>query len=185
MTVARTIRRLLDGALMAFVVVVVGLVLLAVLGPAIGHRPIVIRGGSMSPAIPLGSLIDVVQVDPGELAVGDVVTIKAPNGVLITHRITRVQQATDGLYFEVKGDANAQPDPTVVPASAIVGRVGFSVPYLGFLLYMITTPAGFASILSLALTLLFAIWLLEDLEDELARRRPRPARPDPWTELVR
>jgi signal peptidase len=184
MTAVRTIRRLLDGALMVLVGLVVGLVLAVSVGPTLGHQPIVIRGGSMSPAIPLGALIDVVPVDPHELAVGDVVTIKADNGVLITHRIVRIQQATDGLFFEVKGDANATPDPAAVPASAIVGRVDFSAPYLGYLVYMITTLTGFVSIVSLALTLLFAIWLLEDLEGELARREARRARSAMWTELV-
>jgi signal peptidase len=184
MMAVRTMRRLLDGALMVLVGVAVALVLVAVLGPLLGHRPVVIRGGSMSPAIPLGSLVDVSEVQPGDLVVGDVVTIKEPNGVLVTHRITRIQAATDGLFFEVRGDANDAPDPVAVPAAAVVGRVDFSVPGLGFLLYMLTTPTGFASMLSLALTLLFAIWLLEDLEDELGRRRLRSAKSDLWTELV-
>jgi signal peptidase len=162
----RILRVSLDGVLLFLVVGVVGLALAAALGPTMGHQPVAIRGGSMAPAIPLGALVDVVQVDPSELAVGDVVTMKTANGVLITHRIVRVVPTEEGLSFELKGDANATPDSGLVSAEAVQGRVAISVPVLGYLLYMLTSPTGLASIVCLALTLLFLIWLLEDLEQE-------------------
>jgi signal peptidase len=159
----RAIRWLLDVALLLLVGTVIGLVLAAQIGPKLGHQPIIIEGGSMAPAIPLGALVDVVQVQPADLAAGDVVTFESANGVLVTHRITRVVSLPDGLYIETKGDANESPDPVFLPASAVKGRVDFSLPLLGFLLYVLATPIGIVSIVSLALMMLFAIWLLEDL----------------------
>jgi signal peptidase len=191
----RAIRWLLDVALLLLVGTVIGLVLAAQIGPKLGHQPIIIEGGSMAPAIPLGALVDVVQVQPADLAAGDVVTFESANGVLVTHRITRVVSFPDGLYIETQGDANESPDPVLLPASAVKGRVDFSLPLLGFLMFMLTTLAGFASIVCLALTLLIAAMLLEDLEKE--DREDREGRDDgidaeskpaelagPWSDLI-
>jgi signal peptidase len=162
-TTPRAIRWLLDVALVLLVGTVVALVLAAQVGPMLGHQPLVIQGGSMAPAIPLGALVDVVHVGPADLAAGDVVTFEGANGVLVTHRINRIVQLPDGLYIETKGDANEHADAALVPASAVTGRVDFSLPLLGFILHVLTTPIGFVSIVCLALMMLFAIWLLEDL----------------------
>jgi signal peptidase len=171
----RSVRLVLDGALLLLVLGVAVLSLAAALGPAAGHQPIVIRGSSMAPTIPLGALIEVTEVQPSDLAVGDVVTYKTANGVLITHRITRIIPSAGGLWLELKGDANAAADPALVAATSVVGRVEFSVPFVGYLLYMLTSPTGLASIVSLALTLLLLIWLLEDLEGDWGPSRgPRP-----------
>ncbi len=165
-TAARWIRRLLDLALILLVVAVLGLVLATNLGPRFGHELVIIRGGSMEPAIHLGSVTLVSHVQPADLRAGDVVTLKETNGVIVSHRITRVVQLADGLYFETKGDANESVDPVLTPASQITGRVDLAIPTLGYLLYLLTVPVGVLAILGLSLTLLFAIWLLEDLEGD-------------------
>ena len=165
-TALRTIRRLLDGVFVLLVVTVIATFLFATVGPKLGHQPLIIRGGSMTPVITLGALADVTPVDPSTLEVGDIVSVRAPNGTIDTHRINRIVSNPDGLYIETKGDANATPDPILVPASAVIGRVDFRLPAAGFLMYMLTIPSGVASLFCLALTLLLAIWLLEDAEHE-------------------
>jgi signal peptidase I len=165
-TTVRTIRRLLDAALVLLVVSILGLVLVSNASPALGHQLIVIRGGSMSPAIPLGSIVDVVQVQPADLRPGDVVTLKEPSGTVITHRIVRVVQLPDGLYIETKGDANDEVDVPLQPVSLVSGRAALSLPVLGYLMYLLTIPSGVLSVFSFAITLLLMIWLLEDFERE-------------------
>jgi signal peptidase len=196
----RTIRRLLDLALILLVITILAIALAANLGPGLGHDLFVIRGGSMSPTIPIGGLVAVRHVAPGDLRVGDIVTIKATDGVLDTHRITRIVQLPAGIYIETKGDANQDPDPVLSPASAIVGRVDFSLPIAGYLLYVLTLPIGVLSIFSLAITMLLAIWLLQEFEEDgedecvepvpyempglmalLARNNDFPSRPSEWT----
>jgi signal peptidase I len=174
-TVVRTIRQLLDAALVVLVVSVIALVLASSAGPALGHQFVVIRGSSMNPAIPLGSLVDLVSVDPADLRPGDVVTLKEPAGAVITHRITRLVHLPDGLYVETKGDANDQVDTPVQPVSVVSGRIGFSIPMLGYLMYLLTIPSGVLSVLSFAMTLLLMIWLLEDLEREWDEEDAEPA----------
>jgi signal peptidase len=163
-TAVRWARRLLDMALILLVISILGIVLVSNLGPGFGHQLVVIRGGSMSPAIPLGALVDVARTPEDQIRPGDVVAVTGDNGVVVTHRVVRVAQMPDGLYFATKGDANAASDPVMVPASSMQGRVDASIPGLGYLLYLLTLPTGVVSILCLALMMLFAIWLLEDFE---------------------
>jgi len=162
-TAIRLTRWLLDLALIALVMSVLSLVLAANIGPAVGHQMVVIRGSSMSPAIPLGAVVDITSVKPQDLRVGDVVTLKSPGGTVYTHRIVRIVTLPDGLYIETQGDAVGKPDAPLQPVSEVSGRVTYSLPFLGFLLYMLTIPTGVLSIFSLALTMLLCIWLLEDL----------------------
>jgi signal peptidase len=165
-TALRWLRRLLDLALVLLVVSVLGLVLALNLAPLLGHQLVVIRGGSMEPAIHLGSMTDVSQVRPADLRPGDVVMLKEANGTLVSHRITRIVQQPDGVFVETKGDANDSPDAVNTPASSIVGRVDLAIPGLGYLVYLLTVPIGVVSLLGLAMTLFLAILLLEDLERE-------------------
>jgi signal peptidase len=167
-TALRWVRRLLEGALILLVVSVLGLVLAADIGPRFGHQLILIRGESMEPAIRLGSATEVSPVRPADLRPGDVVTLQEASGVLVAHRITKVVQRSAGVYIETKGDANASVDPSLTPATSVIGRVDFSVPDLGYLIYLLTVPVGVISIIGLALTLLSAVWLLEDFEREPA-----------------
>jgi signal peptidase I len=162
----RWIRRVLDLALILLVAAVLGLVLMVNVAPMLGHQIVVVRGGSMEPAIHLGSAMEISHVQPADLRVGDVVTLKETNGTIVSHRITRIVPLPDGTYIEVKGDANPTPDPVLIPVSAVVGRVDFAVPGIGYFIYLLTLPTGVLSVVSVAFTLLFAIWLLEDLEED-------------------
>ena len=163
-TAARLIRRLLDVALIGLVLVVLGLVVAVNLGPGLGHQLVVIRGGSMEPAVHLGAVVDVTRVKPGDLRPGDIVTLRESNDVVVTHRITRVVQLPDGLYIETKGDANSTVDPVLVPVTAVTGRVGANVPGLGYVIYLLTLPLGLLAVMCVALSMLFAVWLLEEVE---------------------
>jgi signal peptidase I len=157
---ARIIRRLLAVALITLVIATLAIALASNVGPALGHDPVVVRSGSMAPAIPSGAVADVVPVSPGDLRVGDVIALNAPNGVLDARRITGVIHLPYGLFIQTKSDVNKDPDPELTPASAVTGRVDFSAPGLGYLLYMLTIPTGIVAIFGLVFTMLLAIWLL-------------------------
>ena len=179
-TALRMLRWLLDLALIALVGSVLALVVAANIGPGAGHQVVVIRGSSMSPAIPLGAIVDITHVQPQDLRVGDVVTIKSPGGTVYTHRIVSLAVLADGMYIQTQGDAVEKPDDPMQPVSTVSGRVDFSLPFLGFLMYMLTIPTGVLSVFCMSLTLLMAIWLLEDLEGDGGnyerRNRERRAR---------
>lgn len=161
------------GTWVVLFAVVVGAVALSRVGPLMGIDPIIIRSGSMAPAIPTGALAIVRTSAPEQLGAGDVVTLRMRNGQLLTHRVTRVAQLPDGSYIETKGDANQAPDPVLVPVGSVVGVVTDVIPYAGFLLAYLSIPTGMASVSSFLAALLLAAWLFE----EPRTSRPRPGEP--------
>jgi signal peptidase len=174
---ARTLRRLLDVALIGLIVVALFGVVLGKLLPLVGRQALVVAGPSMAPAIELGSAVVVEPVDAASLAAGNVISIQGPDGgAIFTHRIVRVVDRDDGRWLETKGDANVHADPTLVPATAVIGRVAWHVPLAGYLLTFLSLPIGVAVALLAAVALLVLIWLLESVELRLARAAAMEAR---------
>ena len=166
------LRRIVDIGLVALILIVLAGVILGKGAPLVGRQSIVVGGGSMEPAIRLGSAIVVKPVDPATLAVGDIVSMQVgPDRTTYTHRIIAVVDRSDGRWIRTQGDANAAPDPTLVPVSAIIGRVELVVPFAGYLLALLSLPVGVMFVLGLAATLLAIAWLLESLESD-----PKPVR---------
>jgi len=161
------LRRIVDIGLVALILVTLFGIVLAKGAPLVGRQSIIIGGGSMAPALGLGSAILVRPVDASDLAVGDVVSMQiGPERTTYTHRIVAVVDRADGRWLRTKGDANATPDPTIVPATAVIGRVEFVIPLAGYLLALLSLPMGVMFVLGLAATLLAIAWLLESLEPE-------------------
>jgi signal peptidase len=159
------LRRTVDIALIALILVVLFGVALGKLVPLTGRETIAIGGSSMEPAIPLGSAAILAPVDTATLAPGDVVSMRiAEANAIFTHRVVEVVDAADGRWIRTKGDANADPDPTLVPVSAIIGRVQVVIPLMGYLIALLSLPAGVVFVVGLAATLLAVAWLLESLE---------------------
>ena len=171
------LRRTLGALWFASLAVVVVLALAITLGPRVGLEVFAIRGGSMAPALPVGAAIVAVRTAPEDIKVGDVVTIRADNGVVVTHRVIEIDASEANVWLRTKGDANATPDAVPIPITSVVGVVAITVPAAGYLIALLTTFAGLTSVLSYALALLLAIWLLEESEATAddRRRLPRPA----------
>lgn len=88
---------------------------------------------SMTPEIPVGSMVIVKMIEPSELKVGDIVTYSTSidGSTVLTHRVSRVMGSGDTLSFMTKGDANLVEDMNPVYPSQVIGRVNLVVPYLG------------------------------------------------------
>jgi signal peptidase I len=174
---------LTDGLLAALVVAVLACVALTSLGPLLGHPALVIRGGSMARAVPLGALVILDAGVPADLRVGEVVAFRAANGTTITHRVTSLARLGSTSYLGTKGDANAAADPTITPVTAIIGQVAWTVPGAGYLVTLLGRPIGLFALFLVAATLLVQAMLFEEMaalwREGAALRskhRPRPAR---------
>jgi signal peptidase I len=170
-------RRVIDAAIVALVVLVLIGLFLGRVVPLTGRDTLIIGGGSMQPAIPMGAAIVVEPVPASELSVGDVVTLRVgTKPSIFTHRIVRLLTLDGQPYIETKGDANAAPDGATIPVTAVVGRVAWSIPLAGYLLALLSIPAGVAFVIGLGITLVLVAILLDDLE----QRRPA-SEERPWT----
>jgi len=131
----------------------------AYIGPHAGWRLDAVLTGSMAPELEVGSLVFTRSVEPETIAVGDIITFRpATNGpALITHRVIGIGQSSS-IYFETKGDANAAPDRSTVPARNLVGKVSFHAPYWGFATEFLKTPLGFLFALVIPGSVLIAVY---------------------------
>jgi signal peptidase len=180
----RLARKSLDLLLIALILLVLATVVIARVIPWMtGGATYVVGGGSMEPTLPLGSVVFAVPVAPDQLAVGDVVSVQVgEQKAVFTHRITRLVDVDGERWLETKGDANDKKDPSIVPVTAVIGRVDTYVPYAGYAVRLLSTSQGVLFLLALGVLVLAGAWLLESLEidQEIARARKalRPMRPE-------
>lgn len=164
----RLARRALDGFLVALVAAIIVALVLGRLVPFFGGTTLVISGPSMGEAVPIGAAAVATPVAPRDLAVGDIVTMKVgPQHAIFTHRVIRIVDRQGEVWLETAGDANPEPDPAIVPASAVIGRVGLVVPNAGYVLALLSSVFGLAFIFGLAASLVVAAWLFESVEMDL------------------
>lgn len=106
-------------------------------------------------------LIIIKKVNPAELQVGDVVTYKARDNSIITHRITAlITDKVNGQEvpaFETKGDYSPGYDFYPVRYEQIVGEYQFRLPKLGGVAMFLQTPAGVIVILLIPVLIVFAV----------------------------
>ncbi len=135
---------------------------------------LVVRSGSMEPAIRAGGIV-LIDTSARDLQIGDVASFRDPQGGdVITHRVVALRD--DG--FVTRGDANRSDDATLRRRADVVGRERMSLPYLGFVLYVIERPLVFVLLLGatggyLVLSELGVIWR----ELRKLRRRPEESAP--------
>jgi signal peptidase I len=164
------LRWLARSLLLAFALLLVGALAVIVVLPRATHgSALTVLTGSMTPEIPVGSVVVVRPVDPSTLEVGDVATYQKEPGqeTFITHRITEIDTTTSPTSFTFKGDANRGPDVDPVPAGAIRGEVWFHVPYLGAIRDALHGKGGITLVAMLAL----AGYALSQLSGGLKERK--------------
>lgn len=128
---------LLGVALLAIVVVVIPLVT--------GAKPYTILTGSMEPQYPPGTLVVIKPVeDVSEINIGDIITYQLESGKpeVVTHRVVGMGADADGeVLFTTRGDANDSNDLEPVQPAQIVGKLWYSVPYIGWINNVVTGQA--------------------------------------------
>lgn len=163
MTALRWTRRALDAVLVVALAAVAVTAASTLFAPVLGGRALAIAGGSMEPAIPRGSLV--LAVPAAAYGVGDVVAVQAGGATPYTHRVIRVAERDGRPYFETKGDSSAAPDSQLVPLDALIGRVAFALPLLGFLVFLVASGAGLLGLLAVAAAILALSSALEAWEE--------------------
>lgn len=102
--------------------------------------------GSSMVTLQSGDIIIVRKVDPGDIEIGDIVTVSFA-GYTVTHRVVGIIEAEVTL-FRLKGEANECPDSSLYAEYQLIGRV-----FLVFPFSHLYTVYGFA----LALVVPFAL----------------------------
>ncbi len=102
------------------------------------------------------------------LQVGDVITFANQSNpdVLVTHRIVGIDTQAGQELLTTRGDANDAVDAVSVPAGRAVGRVLFTLPWLGYAMVWLASPVAKIAIL--------AVCVLGLLLPSIKRSRPEP-----------
>lgn len=119
----------------------------------------------MEPKIPKGSVVINQWADQKNLSVGDVITYQHPSDkkiIYITHRIVKIDKTSPLWRFETKGDANPAADFGLVTQAGTEGKVILMIPFIGYLIELFKTPAGFILLVALPL-LIFIIHQIRDV----------------------
>lgn len=127
--------------------VMIALLLIISIFPIRGNYQILaVQSGSMEPGIKTGGLV-VVKPSP-TYKIGDIITFALDQKkIAATHRINDIRLEAGKPIYTTKGDANNAPDQREVLPKEIIGRVIFSLPFLGYLLNVVKTPFGFMLII--------------------------------------
>jgi signal peptidase len=156
---------LIGNAALALLIAGAVILLSVGVGALLGFRALVVRSGSMAPAIQGGDVVVTRLVRPSAVEPGDVVTFRDPSrhGDLVTHRVIRVRREGDRLAFVTRGDANTGQERWSIDRDGTIGSAAFRVPGAGHVLAWLRMPAVrtaflVASALVLAALALRRIW---------------------------
>lgn len=124
-----------------------------------GYQLKTVLSGSMEPVIRTGSIV---AIKPGgdtkRFQQGDVITFRADENKLITHRIVEVVKNPDTgqVIYRTKGDSNDAPDLEPVSSLNVVGQyTGFTIPFAGYVLNFAGSKLGNVTLLIIPGLLLF------------------------------
>lgn len=147
--------RVAVAALVSVAVLAVSAVILAAVPALFGWRTLVVTSGSMEPEIRAGDAVFLREGIGHSTEVGDLVTFRPLRGEgLTTHRVLAHRDIGGTLHLQTKGDANAAPDPNLVPADNVLGTVVFHAPGLGTLLAHASSGLGLLILIGIPATLL-------------------------------
>lgn len=148
-------RSLLNGlALLLLLAAVAPFVVYAVPEAVGADQSYVVLTGSMEPAISPGDAVVVADTDPDSIRRDDVVTFSTGSETPTTHRVVDVTEQNGELRFETKGDANEDPDQSLVRPDQLRGKVVLVLPYIGLVVNFVNTPVGFVALVIVPLALL-------------------------------
>lgn len=138
----KLIKKFIYGLVLATLILVAGLTGISALNIPGNYKLLVVKSGSMEPAIKTGS---VVIVKPSsDYRKGDVVTFKDPKfpKTTVTHRLYEIKDNQGKISFLTKGDANHSPDTTEILQDQVLGKMLFAVPFVGYPVNFAKTMEG-------------------------------------------
>lgn len=125
-----------------FLVLVASSTALASLKLPINIKLFVVQSGSMEPSIKTGSIV--LAKNELDYRIGDVITFfNTDKRNTTTHRIFNIKESNYKPLFITKGDANQAEDREGIKEENILGKVVFTLPYLGYVVSFTKTQMGF------------------------------------------
>jgi len=134
--------KVLRCSIFAAMVFIAGLATVLTLKIPGNYKILLVQSGSMEPAIKRMGVV--VTKSETEYRKDDIITVAEPANpeVSLTHRIVGVEEKAGQVFYTTKGDANEDADTEKRPKKNVLGKVIFSVPYLGYPVSFAKTQTG-------------------------------------------
>ena len=142
MKAVKIIFSIIYGLIIVFLIVIASSTALASLKLPIEVKLFVVQSGSMEPSIKTGSVV--VVKNETSYRINDVITFfTTDKRNTTTHRIFNIKESNYKPLFITKGDANQAEDREGIKEENILGKVIFTIPYLGYVVSFTKTQMGF------------------------------------------
>ena len=119
-----------------------------------GFELLVVKSGSMEPAIKTGSIV--IDKSFSDYNFGDIVTFRNKDNPkeTTTHRLVSKQIKGSSTLLTTKGDANDTADSEKITQDRIVGKVLVAIPYLGYIAAFARSLPGLIVIILIPATII-------------------------------
>ena len=157
-----SVRRVLRNVF-AILIALVGLFVLTML--VSGTKAFAVQSDSMAPRMKRGDVVFVRRIAFEDLAVGDIISAHFPDrSGVFTHRVTEID--AENREVRTRGDHTLSDDPAATKESDIIGKLWFSLPYVGFLSFWLENRMLIYICLGAAIVLIMARILLSASKTE-------------------
>jgi len=150
----KKVGQILYGLVFSILVLIAGIVIVSSFKLPGNYKFFVIQSGSMEPVLKrMGIILVKPQTDYQK---GDIITAMEPANlkVSLTHRIFEVVNENGKIFYITKGDANKDADTEKRPQENVVGRVLFTIPYIGYPVSFAKTKEGLIILIVIPATLI-------------------------------
>ena len=136
----------------------------------VGYRLFTVATGSMEGVYNINDVIAVKDWDTSTLKVGDDIAYQGARGglqgMLITHRIIRIEDKEDGSerIFVTKGVNSPAEDPSIEEGQ-ILGKVVGVVPVITTINHIVKSQAGFFLLIFCPLVIIIVLEVLQTITD--------------------
>lgn len=108
------------------------LIVLVILVAGIGnYKLIAIASNSMKPLYGRGDAVVYEKIKPEDFKIGDILVYQKDN-IVVTHRIIKIWKTGREYSFVTKGDNNNVSDYYMPKSNDVLGKVKFSLKYIGY-----------------------------------------------------
>lgn len=133
---------------------------------------LIVKSGSMAPAMPAGSLIVFRPADLDDVLNGEIIVFKErQSSAIISHRAVEKVFEDGSFYVKTQGDKNGRPDNELVASDNLMGKAALVIPRAGYILAYTKTTTG-TLVLSFALAFLVMLIIVDKVR---AKERTRAA----------
>ena len=141
---------------------------LSVNNTVFGFRLFTVATGSMKGVYNVNDVIAVKNFDNKKLKVGDDIAFIGNRGglenKLVTHRIIKIEEESNGRIFTTKGVKNSVEDPSITE-SQILGKVVGVVPVVTQINHVVKSQLGFFCLIFCPLVLVIVLEILQTITD--------------------